>query len=538
MNSPEITDRQISIERDSLALDALHQLSAQFAVDSDFSRLVRSFLLTISGQFGVPGVVAVIRPSGVSGAQPTLFAVGSLDTPRIHAVATDHFNCWNCMQENANRCDGVYRKSLNELPSGYTCLRRELGVDLLIPLTHKRSVFGFIGVGRKWSGAQLNDDETRRLKTMVASVASILTNSYLLSDVTSTKQWYASLLDNIPQVVLVCDATGTLKLMNQAAMSLILSSLESMESSDDDSSPLVTDLLSHLDLPRAVSTFLTEESGPQPVPCSVVDRRAGRVYSMSFGSVLNSTSGRYDKLILLDDVSEARETEAHLLELEQLAERGSMVSSIAHEIRNVLAVMHGGVELSQIALKKGDTAKAEGYLSRVLDSARHMERFTLELMDARSGQAQIQPTMLNDLVSNVVTFLKVQRRFKAIQLTTELDPGMVPIQADTDQITQLLMNFVNNSADAIREAKRREGSILVQTIRESQHVVLEISDNGCGMPEEVRQKLFQQRFTTKEEGHGFGLVTCSKIISAHRANVQVESEPGVFTRIRVFFPHA
>ncbi len=537
MNSPKVTERQISIERDSLALEALHQLSSQFAVDSDFSRLVRSFLLTISGQFGVPGVVAVIRPSGVTGAHPTLFAVGPLDTPRIHAVATDLFNCWNCMQ-GLDQCVGAYTKTQAELPSGNICLRRELGVDIMIPLTHKRTVFGFIGVGNKWSGEHLNEDERKRLRTMVASVASILTNSYLLSDMTSTKQWYASLLDNVPQVVLVCDATGNLKLMNQAAMSLVLSSLELMEGAEDDSSPLVTDLLGHLDLPRPVRVFLTQESGSQPAPCSVVDRHAGRVYSMSFGSVLNSTSGRYDKLVLLDDVSEARETESHLLELEQLAERGSMVSSIAHEIRNVLAVMHGGIELSQIALKRGDVTKTENYLNRVLDSARHLERFSTELMDARSGQAQMQPTMLNDLVSNVVTFLKVQRRFKAIKLTTELDPSVLPIQADTDQVSQLLMNFVNNSADAIREAKRREGNILVQTICDNQHVILEITDNGCGMPEEVRKKLFNQRFTTKEEGHGFGLVTCSRIISAHRATVQVESEPGAFTRIRVLFPQS
>jgi two-component system sensor histidine kinase HydH len=294
-------------------------------------------------------------------------------------------------------------------------------------------------------------------------------------------------------------------------------------------------VLSRIDMPKAVSQYLIGLSTDIPPACCVVDSESDRIYNLSVSKVEDCWSNSRDTVLMLDDVTEVKEAEADLLELEKLAERGTMVASIAHEIRNVLAILKGSLELSQLVLKRGDVGKSENYLSRAIDSANHLERFAVELMDNRKLKPELRLMQLNDVLANVVTFLKVQRRFKGITLVTDLDAGLPMLEMDNDQIAQLLLNFLNNSADAIREANRDEGQITLRTHHDKDGIVLSITDNGCGVPAEFRDKLFHLRFTTKKEGHGFGLVTCARVISNHKAQLRIDSEPGVYTTISVIF---
>ncbi len=523
------------MERDALALGALHQLAAQFAADSDFGQLMHSLLLTLSGQVAVPGVMAIIRRLGIPSVHPTVYAVGPLANRERELPDTGSVRCWRCLEHESSPCLGHCTDDWSDRAPESICLLQRYGLSAVVPLVHKQTLFGFIGVGRKHDGQTLDEDDVTRLKAVVASVTPLLTNSYLLSDLSATKQWYASLLDDVPQAMFVCSATGKPRMLNQTARTLVLD-MTGGEVDLGDTTPPLTEILTTIELPRAVRRFLTEESAGQPEPCTVLDSQSGRVYSLSLARIYGGAASHCDKVLLLDDVSHARETESQLLELEKLAERGAMVSSIAHEIRNILAVLHGGVELTQIAIKRGDRAKAESYLGRVLENVRHLDRFTTELMDNRKGQLQTQLASLNDLASNVITFLRIQSRFKAIRVISDFDPNLPAVEVDTDRITQVLMNLINNSADAIREAGRSEGEITVRTTVDRDRVILLVADNGCGMPPEVREKLFLQRFTTKRDGHGFGLVTCARIIAGHHATINVDTEPGSYTRIQISFP--
>jgi signal transduction histidine kinase len=396
-------------------------------------------------------------------------------------------------------------------------------------------MFGFIGLGRKHTGECLIQDEIELLQTIIDTVTPLLLNSYLLTDVKTTKQWHESLLDNVPLAVFVCDSAGQLRLLNRAAAAIVSEPVMGRTGQSEEM-PAVLDVLQGIEMPEQVRHYLSAPGPSCPHGCTVVEHRTGRIFNVSISRVFNEAHGAFDTVLMLDDVSQSKKTEAHLFELERLAEKGSMVSSIAHEIRNVLAVLHGGIELSQIVLKKGDVAKAETYLARVLDNARHLARFAGELMDSKKSEEERRPGSLNDLISNVATFLKIQRRFKAISLVMELDSAVPPINMDSDQISQLLLNLLNNSADAVKETGRPDGLISVRTVLDADTVKLSITDNGCGIPDEVRDKLFQLRFTTKEDGHGYGLVTCARIIANHDAELCVESQPGAFTTISVAFP--
>jgi signal transduction histidine kinase len=107
---------------------------------------------------------------------------------------------------------------------------------------------------------------------------------------------------------------------------------------------------------------------------------------------------------------------------------------------------------------------------------------------------------------------------------------------DRDQIAQLLLNLLNNAGDAISATAREGGRIAVATTVTPASISLIIGDNGAGMPPEIRDKLFKSQLTTKSGGHGYGLITCARIIAGHKGTVDVESEPGDGTRIAVHFP--
>jgi len=97
---------------------------------------------------------------------------------------------------------------------------------------------------------------------------------------------------------------------------------------------------------------------------------------------------------------------------------------------------------------------------------------------------------------------------------------------DTDQISQLLLNLLNNAADAIEEGEKDEGRILVKTVKEGNIVNLSVSDNGVGIEPDIKDKLFKTHLTTKINRHGYGLVTCAVISENHDAYVEIDSEPG------------
>jgi two-component system sporulation sensor kinase A len=135
-------------------------------------------------------------------------------------------------------------------------------------------------------------------------------------------------------------------------------------------------------------------------------------------------------------------------------------------------------------------------------------------------------TNLNSVISDLLPFIKVQRKFKRVRLEVNLDPDLPELEIDSDQIAQLLLNLLYNAADAVDDSAAGDAWIRITTERKDSQVCLTVADNGSGMPEEVCTKLFRERITTKETGHGFGLVMCAKTIKDHEADVEVVSEVG------------
>jgi signal transduction histidine kinase len=225
-----------------------------------------------------------------------------------------------------------------------------------------------------------------------------------------------------------------------------------------------------------------------------------------------------------------------MFELERFADKGVMASTIAHELNNFLSLILGGVEIALINMERGKTEKVSDTLEKLRDNVTKMERFTAGLTDYTRLDTKKAPADLNLVITDVLSFVEVHRRFTKIRLTRELQPDMPVFDLDKDQIAQLLLNVLNNAADAIREGRPETPRITLKTFSDAERAGFLVSDNGAGVAPEIKERLFKAHLTTKENGHGYGLVTCARIIENHQGQVEIDSTPGQGATFRFSFP--
>jgi CheY-like chemotaxis protein/two-component sensor histidine kinase len=159
-----------------------------------------------------------------------------------------------------------------------------------------------------------------------------------------------------------------------------------------------------------------------------------------------------------------------------------------------------------------------------------------------SGQetAVLEPVDLSSLIRDMSALLKVVVSKYSVLKTDFAELPLV--RANPAQLRQVVMNLLTNASEAIGE---QDGEILIRTLRRGpdtltagsrESVVLEVSDTGCGMTPEVRSKIFEPFFSTKSEGHGLGLAVVQRIVRGLEGTIQLESEPGRGTTVRIVLP--
>jgi len=247
-----------------------------------------------------------------------------------------------------------------------------------------------------------------------------------------------------------------------------------------------------------------------------------------------------ENLALLEESQQAysrlKELQDQTLELEKMATRGTMSAEIGHELNNFLGVVAGNVDLLQLHLDKGNYDKLGKYLSTVSATLGKVKVFTDNLMDLRAASSHKETIRFDSLITEIVDYLRPQRRFEGIEITLPKKIEPVEFEADTTQIQQLLYNLFHNAADAMIGCDRR--TIKVGLEPTGDRFLISIRDTGSGFDPELLTKAFHEKFTTKESGHGFGLVVCKRIIDNHGGELNIESAPGEGTCISIDFPLA
>lgn len=224
----------------------------------------------------------------------------------------------------------------------------------------------------------------------------------------------------------------------------------------------------------------------------------------------------------------------------QTAEIAALAGGLAHEIKNPLSTISLNLELMAEELDESPehSPRDRRFLQKINTLQRECRQLNqiLEafLQFARMGELKCEPHDLNDLVREFIKFYEPQARDHGIEISPHLATDLPPVELDQSLMRQVLLNLALNAQQAMPEG----GLLELQTYAAPNAVCLEFIDNGCGMEERTRSRMFQAFFSTRSNGSGLGLPTVKKIIEAHRGQITCESEPGRGTRFKITLPPA
>ena len=224
----------------------------------------------------------------------------------------------------------------------------------------------------------------------------------------------------------------------------------------------------------------------------------------------------------LDDQS--RDLYQQLLQAEKMAALGQTISGVAHELNNPLATILSWAE--RLAEKDLDDASRRG-VEVILGEADRAARIVRNLLTfARKRQSTRSMIDVNQVVSETLALRAYEQKVTNITLIAALAAGLPQVFADAHQVQQVLINLVINAEQAMLSASDR-GSMVVRTWHDADHdaIVLEVSDDGPGVPADAKTKIFDPFFTTKEvgKGTGLGLTVAYAIVQEHGGRIRVES---------------
>lgn len=236
-------------------------------------------------------------------------------------------------------------------------------------------------------------------------------------------------------------------------------------------------------------------------------------------------------ILVVRDVTEAVNAETRLREIEKMQAVATLASGVAHDFNNLLAAV-----LLHVRLIEGEPAKAFEAAAAIRDLAEQGSEVVGELLlFARSDESG--PPRTFDLASLVDNQQALLRHLlpDGVVLELELDGSVVPIVGNPVAVRRLVLNLVVNARDAVADSG---GTVTISVARRGGRAILVVADTGPGVPEEVRDRLFEPFFTLRRKGRGsgLGLAVVYAIASAHGGDVELVSGPGEGARFEVRLP--
>jgi PAS domain S-box-containing protein len=249
------------------------------------------------------------------------------------------------------------------------------------------------------------------------------------------------------------------------------------------------------------------------------------------------------------DITPLKKLEAQFLQAQKMEAVGRLAGGIAHDFNNILGIIIGYAEIMWMGLKENDPLC--GYLGEIKRAAVRAASLTRQLLAfSRKQIQQIEVINLNEVITDLEMMLH-RLIGEDLELVMELASALPSVKADKGQIEQIILNLAVNAKDAMPQG----GKLTIQTcdvyldetycrdhpyVSPGHFVMMAVSDNGTGMDEETRAHIFEPFYTTKEtgKGTGLGLSTVFGIVKQSGGSIEVYSEPGFGTTLKVYFPNA
>jgi len=302
-------------------------------------------------------------------------------------------------------------------------------------------------------------------------------------------------------------------------------------------------LRAHPDVVRVLTSAFELRNLPNRAELRL--RASGKVIGYTLSHICDERGRQTGATLFFKDLTRIEQLEERERLRDRLAALGEMAAAIAHEVKNPLA----GIEVMAGLLRRQvpDSPDAQSILQDIINEAKMANAIVLEALEfVRPIRLQVEHTSVSDVLNNAVTLAARKLPERAVGVKLELADSLPPIQGDHHQLVQLFSNLLMNAFEALNG----RGQVTVAAREETQDddhghgdltrpvrtIVIDVADNGPGVPRELRDRIFNAFFTTKPQGSGLGLAIVRKIVDAHDGRIDLTSRPGRGTRFRVTLP--
>lgn len=255
----------------------------------------------------------------------------------------------------------------------------------------------------------------------------------------------------------------------------------------------------------------------------------GRKFSISAYPIRDSFDQEIlGSIALLQDITEEENLRLEVERMDRLNLVGKMAASLAHEIRNPLTAVRGFVQLMMIKDQKNPSSS----LNIVLNELDRTNQIIADFLTLARNRTVIKiKSSLNTIISSIYPLLEAVAIKQDLTIKLDLDKQLPDLLLNEREIKQLLLNLGHNGLEAMEPGHQ----LTIKTKCQDQKVLLVVIDQGCGIPPEKLDKLFEPFYTTKENGTGLGLPVCWSIAKKHQANIAVQSGQGIGTTFTITF---
>ncbi|HWP49005.1 MAG TPA: ATP-binding protein [Candidatus Limnocylindrales bacterium] len=353
------------------------------------------------------------------------------------------------------------------------------------------------------------------------------------------KTLYENILSSLRDGIIVIDINKKITLFNQAAEHLLdLPASQACGKNFDDLPAMDSEIrLLIRDTLLTGKTFSSHKRS--------LFLKNGKTLSLDIATspLFNQQGDIYGVVIVLRDLTAIKDLEEEIRRKDILASMGSVAAGIAHEIKNPLGSIIGASQLLYEEVK--NNPELAEYLKVVIKEAERVNRLIEDLLSLT------KPTRLNFKKVNIHEILKNILLLESASSTKiifqeEYDPSLPEILADREKLTQVFLNLIHNGIEAmsgqgiIKLVTRVSTDCYISRTgpekRSRPMIVVEIHDQGEGIPEDAIEKLFTPFYTTKPKGVGLGLAISHKIIEEHEGFIKVESKIGKGSIFKVYLP--
>ncbi len=274
-------------------------------------------------------------------------------------------------------------------------------------------------------------------------------------------------------------------------------------------------------------TILNAFDSGIPLVQEEVQTETGRLLEVSLDLIKDpaATNPRESlgALLTLHDTESVREIENELELSRRLAAIGRLTSGVGHEVKNPINAIVVHLELLRTKLDlAGSDERAVRHLDIIESEIQRLDRVVQTLVDfSRPVELQLRDQDLRSVVSSVLMLASAELATRNVDVVSDLPPTPMMAKLDADLIKQAILNIVLNGAQAMEELGG--GKLTVHLRDEGRMAMLSIVDEGPGIPEAIRDKIFDLYFTTKKEGSGIGLAMAYRILQLHNGRIDVQS---------------